>query len=78
MITVRRIDLIATAFLVLVIGIVIGCFWQANEPETPAVNQFPTTPCVTEDSRDCYWDATIRGNGEGRSFWDIGGEVVYK
>lgn len=25
-------------------------------------------PCVTEDSVNCYWDASIRGNGSGHSF----------
>lgn len=32
--------------------------------------------CPTEDSTDCYWDAS-RGNGTGRSFVDIGGAVFY-
>lgn len=26
------------------------------------------TPCVTEDSSGCFWDAGDRGNGEGVSF----------
>lgn len=27
-------------------------------------------PCATEDSDGpCYWDAKVRGNGAGRSFW---------
>lgn len=27
------------------------------------------TPCVTEDqSTDCYWDASTRGNGDGVDF----------
>jgi hypothetical protein len=26
-------------------------------------------PCIEEDSiGPCYWDATVRGNGKGRSF----------
>lgn len=29
----------------------------------------PTTPCKFEDSRDCFWDAGVRGNGHGWSFW---------
>jgi type 1 glutamine amidotransferase len=28
--------------------------------------------CRYEDSRNCYWNAERRGNGEGRSFVDIG------
>jgi len=78
-IRIARIDLIACAFLVLVIGIVIGCFWQSAEPiPQHPVREFPETPCVTEDSTNCFWDATIHGNGLGRSFYDIDGEVVYK
>ncbi len=34
-------------------------------------------PCLTEDSANCYWDAKSRGNGRGRSFVDIGGNVVF-
>lgn len=29
--------------------------------------------CTTEDSTDCYWDATVQGNGTGTSFIDIDG-----
>ena len=29
--------------------------------------------CATEDSTDCYWDATTQGNGTGTSFIDIDG-----
>ncbi len=29
--------------------------------------------CPTEDSTDCYWDATQPGNGYGNSFVDIDG-----
>lgn len=36
-----------------------------------------STPCPTEDSDWCYWDAAERGNGEGRSFTDYGGVIVY-
>lgn len=25
-------------------------------------------PCATEDSVSCHWDATVQGNGIGRSF----------
>lgn len=27
-----------------------------------------STPCPTEDSVSCYWDAQVRGNGAGHSF----------
>jgi hypothetical protein len=33
--------------------------------------------CVTEDARDCYWDASEHGNGAGRSFTDRAGVVTF-
>lgn len=33
--------------------------------------------CPSEDSRNCYWDASARGNHLGVSFIDIGGRVYY-
>lgn len=33
--------------------------------------------CPTEDSDGCYWDASTRGNGTGRSWVAIDGEVWY-
>lgn len=53
-----------------------------KEPHT-----IPTTPvdeeqiylpyCEQEDSTTCYWDATRRGNGIGRSFVNISGTTYY-
>ena len=34
------------------------------------------TPCATEDSdANCYWDAALRGNGEGSSFVVVEGHI---
>ncbi len=33
--------------------------------------------CAEEDSTNCFWDAKVQGNGEGRSFLDIDGVVYY-
>lgn len=33
--------------------------------------------CKTEDSSNCGWDAAKQGNGQGRSFIDIGGVTIY-
>lgn len=33
--------------------------------------------CPTEDSTNCYWDATQHGNGYGNSFVDIDGTAYY-
>lgn len=37
-----------------------------------------SVPCPTEDSTNCYWDASVQGNGEGRSFVDIDGTLYYQ
>ena len=34
-------------------------------------------PCRYEDSRNCFWDASSRGNGVGNSFIDLNGKVYY-
>lgn len=35
-------------------------------------------PCPTEDSANCYWDASVRGNTLGRSFVNIDGVRYFK
>ena len=32
--------------------------------------------CTTEDSHDCYWDATVQGNGTGTSFATYQGHTL--
>lgn len=34
-------------------------------------------PCPSEDSSNCYWDATTRGNGQGTSFVNLNGVTYY-
>lgn len=34
-------------------------------------------PCDEEDSTDCYWDASTRGNGQGQSFINWKGTTYY-
>jgi hypothetical protein len=51
------------------------------EPVTPVTA--PTFPdlvlpaCPTEDSENCYWDATVRGNHRGESFINWNGVYYY-
>lgn len=33
-------------------------------------------PCPTEDSTNCFWDATVNGNGMGQSFFEYDGITV--
>lgn len=42
---------------------------------TDPMNYLP--PCPTEDSANCKWVAEDHGNGEGRSFYDLDGEITY-
>jgi len=36
------------------------------------------TACAEEDSTNCFWDASKRGNGEGRSFFvNVDGKRYY-
>jgi hypothetical protein len=41
-----------------------------------AASQY-VTPCASEDSINCTWDATQQGNGQGSSFTDINGTAYY-
>lgn len=34
-------------------------------------------PCATEDSANCFWDASAAGNGIGTSFIDANGTAYY-
>lgn len=33
-------------------------------------------PCPTEDSANCYWDATVQGNSTGQSFATYQGDTL--
>lgn len=35
-----------------------------------------STPCATEDSQNCTWDAAHRGNGLGSSFVTFDGYTI--
>jgi hypothetical protein len=54
--------------LALAIGNAVG-HWPAAIAGMPA--------CPTEDSTNCVWDASSRGDGNGRSFVDIDGVAYY-
>lgn len=38
------------------------------------INYLPE--CTTEDSIQCYWDATVQGNGQGQSFVNYDGQTI--
>ena len=43
----------------------------------PAAGTKTLPPCPTEDSTNCYWDASTHGNGQGISFIDLKGDLYY-
>lgn len=62
--------------LVIVVGLgVLGTIIVTSEAREPLPPALPA--CATEDSDNCWWDATEQGNGEGLSFVVIDGEVIY-
>lgn len=66
-----------TSVLALAVGTVAGAVLTVTGSATADTVQaprpygwhIPAKPCKTEDSSNCYWDAGVRGNGKGRSFW---------
>lgn len=48
-------------------------------PPAPVAPYPPThlSPCPTEDSINCYWDAAVHGNGQGASFVNINDTIYY-
>jgi hypothetical protein len=68
------------AIVIVAFGITLWCLQlgSANEGAPDRAPRVITlTPCEHEDSRNCYWDADERGNGEGVSFVDIDGVAYY-
>lgn len=61
--------LAAIGTVIVGVGIGMSIDRSPNPPALPA--------CETEDSDNCWWDATEHGNGEGLSFVVIEGEVTY-
>lgn len=57
----------AAGSLLAVSGMAVAASTQ--NPENPP--RWMSSPCKYEDSSNCFWDATIQGNGTGRSFYSI-------
>lgn len=80
---------LTSAGVCVAIAAAVATFTQPTPPEPVHVGPIPALEmpasresfqldaCPTEDSTDCYWDATAHGNGEGRSFIDLGGVPYY-
>jgi hypothetical protein len=52
----------------LVLVAVIGLQWSVIGATIGTAVGIYSTPCATEDSTNCRWDAETMGNGTGRSF----------
>lgn len=40
-------------------------------------SEWAASPCRQEDSRNCWWNARVRGNGLGTSFLNLNGHYHY-
>lgn len=60
--------------IIITLSIVIAALFAGLAPAS-ADSQLP--PCEFEDSQNCYWDASERGNGVGNDFIDVDGVVTY-
>ena len=69
--------LVALAALGLVIVAGLVCIGIDAANHEPGEVYMILGPCPTEDSANCYWDATVSGNGQGTSFVDIDGVAYY-
>ena len=61
---------------IIVAASIFGLVWMAGGVlDQKFIDRLPA--CPTEDSDNCYWDGGLYGNGEGRSFYVLDGEVTY-
>lgn len=59
-----------------VVAVLTGLALTTGVPITPEPHEV-LPACPSEDSDNCYWDASTRGNGEGDSFYVVDGTVTY-
>ncbi len=55
-------------FLAVVLGV--HAIAYAVVPEPPVTGGLILPACSTEDSVDCFWDASEQGNGLGNDLWN--------
>jgi len=68
-----RTDIRRTSVLALTIGALVAGYLTGQASAAPGLPS-----CQSEDAPGpCYWDATRDGNGTGRSFVVVDGQVTY-
>lgn len=55
----------------LILGLMTLTPAEAGGGKIPHRMPWMVTPCMTEDSHNCYWDSHSRENGKGQSFYAI-------
>lgn len=68
---------LATAAMLTASGVAADSRGVAPQPTRAHAPTYTLSPCASEDSDNCYWDATRRGNGTGRSFVTLHGVTYY-
>lgn len=56
----------------LFLAVILGIHWVAYTvvPESPVQGGLTIPACPTEDSVNCFWDASEQGNGLGQDLWN--------
>lgn len=56
----------------LFLAVILGVHWVAYTavPEPPVQGGLSIPSCATEDSVNCFWDASEQGNGLGNDLWN--------
>ena len=70
--------MLMTSFVFLFLSGVFFVVDWFSSAETTTYPRFQIPECKTEDSDNCFWNAQVRGNGEGRSFIVLDGRVFYE
>lgn len=65
------------AALAAILAVTLGLIILTQFNTHTDVSKFGLPACETEDSQNCYWDASTRGNGQGQSFIDLNGTAYY-
>jgi len=67
--------IVAVLVTLVAVGVLIMTSGSAPAQAAPTPHRpspvWMTTACEYEDSTDCFWNARVRGNGEGHSYYAV-------